>query len=85
LAPRGVSVHAVLAGAMDTEMSRDFLGPKESPKSVARAIFDAVQAGEDDIFPDPMSATVAGSWRTGAVKEMERQNATLVAARPIAA
>ena len=85
LAPRGVSVHAVLAGAMDTEMSRDFLGPKESPKSVARAIFDAVQAGEDDIFPDPMSATLAESWRTGAVKEMERQNAALVTAEPIAA
>jgi NAD(P)-dependent dehydrogenase (short-subunit alcohol dehydrogenase family) len=45
----------------------------------------AVQAGEDDIFPDPMSATPAESRRTGAVKQMERQHATLVAAGPIAA
>jgi NAD(P)-dependent dehydrogenase (short-subunit alcohol dehydrogenase family) len=85
LAPRGVSVHAVLAGPMNTEMSREFPVPKASTESVARAIFDAVQAGEDDIFPDPMSATLAESWHTGAVKEMERQNAALVAAEPIAA
>ena len=85
LAPRGVSVHAVLAGPMNTEMSRDLPVPKASTESVARAIFDAVDAGEDDIFPDPMSATLAASWRTGAVKKMERQNAALVAAEPIAA
>jgi NAD(P)-dependent dehydrogenase (short-subunit alcohol dehydrogenase family) len=82
LAPRGVSVHAVLAGPMNTEMSREFPVPKASTESVARAIFDGVQGGEDDIFPDPMSATLAESWRAGAVKEMERQNATLVAAGP---
>jgi NAD(P)-dependent dehydrogenase (short-subunit alcohol dehydrogenase family) len=79
LAPRGVSVHAVLAGPMNTEMSREFPVPKASTESVARAIFDGVQAGEDDIFPDPMSATLEESWRGGAVKEMERQNAALVA------
>jgi len=85
LAARGVSVHAVLAGPMDTEMSRELPVPKASAESVARAIFEAVRAGEEDIFPDPMSATLAEGWRTGAVKEMERQNATLVAAAPIAA
>ena len=85
LAPRGVSVHAVIAGPMDTEMSREFPVAKASTESVARAIFDAVQAGEDDIFPDPISATLAESWRTGAVKEMERQNAALVSAEPLAA
>jgi NAD(P)-dependent dehydrogenase (short-subunit alcohol dehydrogenase family) len=85
LAPSGVSVHAVLAGPINTEMSRGFPVPKASTESVARAIFDAVQAGEDDIFPDPMSATLAESWQAGPVKEMERQNAALVAAEPIAA
>ena len=84
LAPRGVSVHAVLAGPMNTEMSRDLAVPKASTESVARAILDAVHEGEDDIFPDPMSATLAESWRTSAVKEMERQNAAVVAAAPIA-
>jgi NAD(P)-dependent dehydrogenase (short-subunit alcohol dehydrogenase family) len=85
LAPRGISVHAVMAGPMDTEMSRDVPIAKASTESVARAIFDAVQAGEDDIFPDPISATLAESWRTGAVKKMERENAALVSAEPLAA
>jgi short-subunit dehydrogenase len=84
LAPRGVSVHAVLAGPMNTEMSRDLDVPKATTESVARAVLDAVQQGEDDIFPDPMSATLAESWRAGPVKEMERQNAAVVA-EPIAA
>ena len=85
LATRGVSVYAVMPGPIDTEMSRELPIAKASTESVARAIFDAVQAGEDDIFPDPMSATLADGWRTGAVKEMERQNAALVTAEPIAA
>ncbi len=79
-AARGVMVHAVLAGPIDTDMTRDLDIPKASPKSVARAIFAGVEAGEEEIFPDPMSETMATSWRTGAAKELERQNATLVAA-----
>src|ERR1700731_3791479 len=55
LAPRGVKVHAVLAGPVDTDMSRGFDVPKASPGSVARAIFDGVEKQEEDIFPDPMS------------------------------
>ncbi len=79
LAGQGVSVHVVLAGPVDTEMSRDFDVPKASPGSVAQAIFDGVETGEEEIFPDPMSATSAESWRTGAVKALERQNAALIA------
>lgn len=80
LAGQGVSVHAVLPGPIDTEMSRSLDIPKASPESVARAIFDGVEKGEEEIFPDPMSESLAESWRSGAVKELERQNATLVAA-----
>jgi NAD(P)-dependent dehydrogenase (short-subunit alcohol dehydrogenase family) len=79
LAGQGVSVHVVLAGPVDTEMSRDFDVPKASAESVARAIFAGVERGEEEIFPDPMSAAMAESWRAGAVKAMERQNAALVA------
>jgi NAD(P)-dependent dehydrogenase (short-subunit alcohol dehydrogenase family) len=80
LAGRGVTVHAVLAGPVDTEMSRDFDVPKASPDSVARAILDGVETGEEDIFPDPMSGSMADSWRSGAAKILERQFAALVAA-----
>jgi NAD(P)-dependent dehydrogenase (short-subunit alcohol dehydrogenase family) len=84
-AGRGVSVHAVMAGPMDTDMTRGLDIPKASPESVARAIFDGLERGEEEIFPDPLSETMADSWRTGAAKELERQNAALVAAQPVAA
>jgi NAD(P)-dependent dehydrogenase (short-subunit alcohol dehydrogenase family) len=83
LAGRGVSVHAVLTGPTDTEMSRGLDIPKASPESVARAIFDGVENGDEDIFPDPMSAAMAESWRTGEVKAMEQQNAAFVAPEPV--
>jgi NAD(P)-dependent dehydrogenase (short-subunit alcohol dehydrogenase family) len=60
-AGRGVRVHAVLAGPVDTDMTRSLDIPKASPESVARAIFDGVEKGEEDIFPDPMSGSIADS------------------------
>jgi NAD(P)-dependent dehydrogenase (short-subunit alcohol dehydrogenase family) len=80
LAGRGVSVHAVLAGPVNTDMSRGLEIPKASPESVARAIFDGVEKEEEDIFPDPMSESLAQSWRSGAAKALERQNAAFVPA-----
>ncbi len=70
-------VHAVLPGPVDTDMSRDADIPKASPESVARAIFDGVEKDEEDIFPDPMSESMAESWRSGAAKALERQLAAL--------
>jgi NAD(P)-dependent dehydrogenase (short-subunit alcohol dehydrogenase family) len=83
LAGQGVRVHAVLAGPVDTDMSRGFDVPKASPESVARAIFDGVEKEEEEIFPDPMSESIAESWRSGAVKALERQFAALAAAEPV--
>jgi hypothetical protein len=54
-------------------MSRGLDIPKASPESVARAIFDGVEKGEEEIFPDPMSESMAESWRSGAAKALERQ------------
>jgi NAD(P)-dependent dehydrogenase (short-subunit alcohol dehydrogenase family) len=83
LAGRGVRVHAVLTGPVDTDMTRGLDIPKASPESVARAIFDGMEKGDDDIFPDPMSESMAESWRSGATKALERQNAALVAPKPV--
>jgi NAD(P)-dependent dehydrogenase (short-subunit alcohol dehydrogenase family) len=44
-----------------------------------------VEAGEEDIFPDAMSKTMAESRRTGAAKQLERQNAALIEAQTLAA
>jgi NAD(P)-dependent dehydrogenase (short-subunit alcohol dehydrogenase family) len=81
-AGRGVNVHAVLAGPIDTDMVRDLDIPKTPSEAVARGIFDGVERGEEEIFPDPVSETMAESWRTGPAKALERQNAALVAAEP---
>ena len=82
LAARGVRVHAVVAGQADTDMTRGVDIAKASPESVARAIFDGVDNGEEDIFPDPKSASMAESWRSGAAKALERQYAALIEAQP---
>jgi NAD(P)-dependent dehydrogenase (short-subunit alcohol dehydrogenase family) len=78
LAGRGVRAHAVLTGPTDTDMTRGFEIPKASPESVARAIFDGVENGEEDIFPDPASGSIAESWLSGPAKSLERAQAPFV-------
>jgi NAD(P)-dependent dehydrogenase (short-subunit alcohol dehydrogenase family) len=78
LASQGITVHAVILGPIDTDMNRGFEIPKASPESAAQGIFDGLEKGEDDIFPDPASLSIAEGWRTGAVKALERQFAALV-------
>ena len=65
LAGRGVEVHAVLPCPIDTDMLRDLPIPKTPPESM----FDGVENGDEDLFPDPMSATMTEAWRTGVAKE----------------
>ena len=83
LAARGVRVHAVLTGLVDTDMTRGLDIPKASPDTVARGIFDGVENGQEEIFPDPMSESLAQSWRSGAAKALERQYAALLDAEPV--
>ena len=83
LAARGVRVHAVLTGLVDTDMTRGLDIPKASPDTVARGIFDGVENGQEEIFPDPMSESLAQSWRSGAAKALERQYAALLEAEPV--
>jgi NAD(P)-dependent dehydrogenase (short-subunit alcohol dehydrogenase family) len=80
LAAHGVRVHAVLTGPVDTDMTRGLDIPKAAPESVARAIFDGVEQGQEEIFPDAMSQSLAQSWRSGAAKALERQYAALLQA-----
>lgn len=80
LAVQGVRVHGVLAGPVDTEMTRDLDVPKADPAAVAQAILDGLARGDEEIFPDPMSAGLGPSWYTGAAKALERENAALLTA-----
>ena len=78
LAGQGVKVHAVVLGPIDTDMNRGFEIPKASPESAAQSIFEGLEKGEEDIFPDPASASIAEGWRNGVVKALERQFAGFI-------
>ncbi len=83
LAERGVSVHTVLPGPIDTDMTRNLDIPKASAESAARAILDGVENEDEEIFPDPMSKSVAEGWRSSAVKALQRQFAAYVQDTPV--
>lgn len=68
-----VTVHAAVLGPVDTDMNRGFNIPKASPESAAKGIFDGLEKGEEEIFPDPASQSIAEGWRTGVLKTLEHQ------------
>jgi NAD(P)-dependent dehydrogenase (short-subunit alcohol dehydrogenase family) len=78
LAGEGVTIHSVILGPIDTDMNRGFEIPKASTESAACGIFDGLEKGEEDIFPDPASLSIAEGWRNGIVKALERQFAAFV-------
>jgi NAD(P)-dependent dehydrogenase (short-subunit alcohol dehydrogenase family) len=59
LAQRGVRVRAAMVGVVDTDMTQGFDGPKTSSALVAARIFNGLDRGEDEIFPDDVSAQIA--------------------------
>jgi hypothetical protein len=62
-------------------MNRGLDIAKASPESVAAGVFDGLARGEEEIFPDPVSQSIAEGWRSGAVKGLERQFAGFVPQR----
>lgn len=80
LAGHGVGVHAVLLGPIDTDMNRGLDIPKATTASAAQNIFDGLQGGDEDIFPDPTSRAIAEGWRNGVAKALEHQFAPFVPA-----
>ena len=73
LADQGVTVHAVVIGPVDTDMNRGFEIPKAAPETAAAGIFDGFEKGEEEIFPDPVSQSIADGWRNGVSKALERE------------
>ncbi|MBV9164696.1 MAG: SDR family NAD(P)-dependent oxidoreductase [Solirubrobacterales bacterium] len=64
LAARGIAVLGVYPGPMDTPMLDGVEAPKAKPEDVARAILDAVEAGERYIAPDEFSAQAYAGYRS---------------------
>jgi NAD(P)-dependent dehydrogenase (short-subunit alcohol dehydrogenase family) len=73
LGRHAVNVHGVILGSVDTDMTRGFTLPKVSPESAALGIFDGLENGDEEIFPDPMSQPLAEAWRSGVSKALEHQ------------
>lgn len=80
LAVREVTVHGVYPGPVDTEMVRDLPAQfvKAAPEEVARQVLDGVEAGTEDIFPDPFAVGFAEQFYASP-KATERELASLVA------
>lgn len=72
LHPRGLTVHAVFPGPVDTPLIAELDTPKSPALDVARATLAAVAAGDEDIFPDPASQTLSHQWGDP-TKRIERQ------------
>jgi NAD(P)-dependent dehydrogenase (short-subunit alcohol dehydrogenase family) len=77
LGAQGTSVFGVYAGPVDTDMVRELALPKTAPRDVAFAILDGIEAGHEDIFPDPF-AVEFGRLFESSPKGSERQNAAMV-------
>ena len=58
---QGTLVVAVHAGFIDTDMAALTNAPKDSPESVARQAFDAVEAGQVEVLADERSRFVKAS------------------------
>ena len=72
LAKQQTLVVGVMPGAVDTDMARDFQGPKDAPIDVANAALDAVEAGAEDVYPGGMAQGVAAGLKANA-KAVEKE------------
>jgi 2-keto-3-deoxy-L-rhamnonate aldolase RhmA/NAD(P)-dependent dehydrogenase (short-subunit alcohol dehydrogenase family) len=81
LAGQGTRVMSVQPGAVATDMTRDFEGPKMKPAEVAAALVHGLETGQDDVYPGKMASWAAMGLATDA-KALERQFATYLPTKP---
>ena len=62
LKSKGITVHGVFPGPIDTEMAKEFNLPKTSPEVTAKNILDGIAADQEEIFPDGMSVEIGKQW-----------------------
>jgi NAD(P)-dependent dehydrogenase (short-subunit alcohol dehydrogenase family) len=72
LAAQGTLVTGVYPGPVDTDMAASFPMEKTSPNRVARVVLEGIEAGDEDIYPDPIS-TEMRSGLLGDPKAVEKQ------------
>jgi len=62
LRTRGIVVHGVYPGPVDTDMLNGVEIDKAAPQDVAEAIVGGVEQGVEDIFPDDVSKGAYAAW-----------------------
>ena len=63
LAKKGITVHAINPGAIDTDMNKGSEWDMPAPDGIATTILDKVEAGELDIVPDEMGVGMFNTWK----------------------
>jgi len=64
LAAQGTQVVALMTGAMDTDMERDFQGPKSAPAEVAALLLAQIERGAEEVYHGPMPDWVNAALKT---------------------
>ncbi len=77
LAKQGTRVVGIYPGPVDTDMAKGIDMVKATPKSVADAVMDGLEAGKTDIFPDPMAEGFSTPFAAGA-KTLEHTIAAMM-------
>ena len=78
LAAQGTRVIGVYPGPVDTDMAADIPWEKASASSVADRIIQAIDAGTEEVYPDPIAAQLGGLYATDP-KGVERAIAAMSA------
>lgn len=72
LAAQGTHVSGVYPGPVETDMTTNVDMDKTSPNIVAKAVLDGVEAGAEDIYPDPMGEGMHAAYLSDP-KAVEKQ------------
>lgn len=72
LKSKGVAVHGIYPGAVDTDMIAALAMPKTSPADVATAIIEGILHDVEDIYPDGMAQQMSRVWLENP-KQLEAQ------------
>jgi len=71
LAKKGITVHAINPGAIDTDMNKGSDWDMPAPDGIAKIILNKVEEGELDIVPDEMGQGMFNAWKESPLKLAE--------------
>lgn len=77
LEAKGIQVHTVNPGPIDTDMAKAVEMEKMSPQDAATAILNGLEQDQHDIFPDPTGQAMFAAWQTN-YRNLERSVSDMV-------